>query len=74
MCTLETTLSLTLSFPPHPVARVTLSPTRILVPEDIGTVTFELTRSGDLSLRSRVYYNTRGTSTDDAAATSKNSM
>ena len=43
-------------------------------PEGDGMVTLEVTRSGDLSLRSRVYYNTRLTSTDDAAATSKNSV
>ena len=73
MCTLETTLRLTLSFPPHPVAHVTLSPPRILVPEDIETVTFEVTRSGDISLCSRVFYNTRGTSTG-STATSKNSV
>ena len=74
MCTLETTLRLTLSFPPHPVAHVTLSPVKIVVPENVGTVTLQVTRSGDISLRSRVFYNTRHTSTDDAAATSKNSM
>jgi len=65
---------LTISFPPHPVAHVTLSPVKIVVPEDVGTVTLRVTRSGDISLRSRVYYNTRRTSTDDAAATSKYSM
>ena len=53
----------------HSVARVTLSPARIVVPEDAGTVIIQLIRSGDISLRSRVFFNTRRTSRD--AATSK---
>ena len=50
---------------------MTLSPVRIFVPEDVGNVTFQVTRSGDLSLRSRVYYNTRPISTGGTAATGK---
>jgi len=46
----------------HSVAHVTLSPARILVPEDAGTVIIQLIRSGDISLRSRVFFNTRHTS------------
>ena len=53
----------------HLVAHVTLSPARILVPEGAGTVIIQLIRSGDISLRSRVFFNTRHTSRD--AATSK---
>jgi len=48
----------------HSVAHVTLSPDRILVPEDAGTVIIQLIRSGDISLRSRVFFNTRHTSRD----------
>ena len=55
----------------HLVARVTLSPARILVPEDAGAVIIQLIRSGDISLRSRVFFNTCHTSRD-AAMISKN--
>jgi len=50
----------------HSVTHVTLSPASILVPEDAGTVIIQLIRSGDISLRSRVFFNTRRTSRDAA--------
>ena len=53
----------------HAGAHVTLSPVSITVREDAGMVTLDVTRSGDITGCSQVFYNTRPT--DTAAATGK---
>ena len=53
----------------HAVAHVTLSHVSIAVPESAGMVTIQVTRSGDITGPSHVYFNTRPTATTPATGT-----